>query len=249
MSTTPLTDAITALTTYSNTVTGASDTTLSDAVGTLVAGYGGGGGNPEDYAKGLEPSGDIVLTGNNPLISYGIAGRSRITSITIPTATRLSNGTAGYLIVDNGGSFTVYAPLVTSLTAYAIANNSGLTAVSLPSINGSLASNNLRANSNLEIADIGEATNFTSNCFYGGSKLKKLILRKADAICTLGNTSALAGTPFASGGSGGTVYVPSALISSYQVATNWSTLYNAGTCTFVALEGSPYESTSWIEGD
>lgn len=43
MSTTPLTDAINALTTYSNTVTGASDTTLSDAVATLAAGYGGGG--------------------------------------------------------------------------------------------------------------------------------------------------------------------------------------------------------------
>lgn len=41
---TPLTDAINALTTYANSVTGASDTTLSDAVDTLVDGYGGGGG-------------------------------------------------------------------------------------------------------------------------------------------------------------------------------------------------------------
>lgn len=45
MSTTPLTDAIEALTRYANETTGASDTTLSDAVGTLVAGYGGGGGS------------------------------------------------------------------------------------------------------------------------------------------------------------------------------------------------------------
>lgn len=43
--TTPLTDAINALTQYANETTGASDTTLSDAVGTLVAGYGGGGGS------------------------------------------------------------------------------------------------------------------------------------------------------------------------------------------------------------
>lgn len=40
----PLTDAINALTTYANTVTGASDTTLSEAVATLANGYGGGGG-------------------------------------------------------------------------------------------------------------------------------------------------------------------------------------------------------------
>lgn len=62
MSTTPLTDAINALTQYANETTGASDTTLSDAVGTLVAGYGGGGsmgglGNmvdvsDQDYAFG-----------------------------------------------------------------------------------------------------------------------------------------------------------------------------------------------------
>ena len=39
---TPLTDGINALTTYANEVTGAEDTTLSDAVGRLCEGYGGG---------------------------------------------------------------------------------------------------------------------------------------------------------------------------------------------------------------
>ena len=42
---TPLTDAINALTRYANETTGASDTTLSDAVATLVEGYGQGGGS------------------------------------------------------------------------------------------------------------------------------------------------------------------------------------------------------------
>lgn len=41
---TPLTDAINALTTYANEVTGKSDTTLSAAVGSLADGYGGVGG-------------------------------------------------------------------------------------------------------------------------------------------------------------------------------------------------------------
>lgn len=55
MSTTPLTDAINALTQYANETTGASDTNLSDAVGTLVAGYGGGGGSvlPDGYTQML----------------------------------------------------------------------------------------------------------------------------------------------------------------------------------------------------
>ena len=59
MAGTPLTDAINALTTYANTVTSASDTTLSDAVATLAAGYGGGGGGA--FAK-LD---EITLTANS----------------------------------------------------------------------------------------------------------------------------------------------------------------------------------------
>lgn len=43
----PLTTAIEALTTYANSVTGASDQTLSEAVATLASGYGGGGGGLE----------------------------------------------------------------------------------------------------------------------------------------------------------------------------------------------------------
>lgn len=48
---TPLTDRINALTAYSNQKTGASDTTLSDAVTRLVAGYGGGASLPSIISK------------------------------------------------------------------------------------------------------------------------------------------------------------------------------------------------------
>ena len=50
-STTPLTDAISALTTYANTVTGASDTDLSSAVATLASGYGTGGNGDIDLSN------------------------------------------------------------------------------------------------------------------------------------------------------------------------------------------------------
>ena len=64
-STTPLTDAINALTTYANTVTSASDTTLSDAVATLAAGYGGGGGTGEDYLM-------FTYTPSSTVVSFDI---------------------------------------------------------------------------------------------------------------------------------------------------------------------------------
>lgn len=70
--------------------------------------------------------------------------------------------------------------------------------------------------------------------------LTTLVFRST-TVCKLANANAFNGTPFASGGAGGTVYVPQALIESYQTATNWSTLYAYGTCNFVAIEGSEYE--------
>jgi hypothetical protein len=57
----------------------------------------------------------------------------------------------------------------------------------------------------------------------------------------MANKKVFDGTPFASGGTGGTVYVPQALITEYQNNTNWSALYAQGTCNFVAIEGSEYE--------
>lgn len=59
----PLTDAINALTTYANSVTGKTppDTTLSDAVATLASGYGGGS---DPYH--LATSEDLVITNGSP---------------------------------------------------------------------------------------------------------------------------------------------------------------------------------------
>lgn len=56
---TPLTDAINALTTYANGVTGASDTNLSDAVHTLADGYGQGGG-AETVTLTINDDGGVV---------------------------------------------------------------------------------------------------------------------------------------------------------------------------------------------
>lgn len=57
----PLTDAIQALTRYANETTGASDQTLSEAVGTLVAGYGQGG----DSGIQILSEGTFIGSGNN----------------------------------------------------------------------------------------------------------------------------------------------------------------------------------------
>ena len=82
-----------------------------------------------------------------------------------------------------------------------------------------------------------------ANC----SALKTLILRRASGVVSLANLYAIDGSPFASGKSGGTLYVPSALIASYQAATNWSTILGYTNNSIVAIEGSIYE-TQYADG-
>ena len=91
------------------------------------------------------------------------------------------------------------------------------------------------------------------------SQLKSNLIRDAGAsVLILRDTSivALAGTSvfdrskFASGGTGGTIYIPKSLYdhlgdgtsSDYRAATNWSTVYGYGTITWAKIEGSQYEN-------
>lgn len=128
---------------------------------------------------------------------------------------------------------------VANIGAYAFYQCLALRNVNLPSVTliGDTAFGFCSA---LESAKLPSVVRIDSSAFYGCSVLKTIILR-SDTVCSLSGIYAFYDTPFASNGTGGTVYVPSALISQYQNATNWSTLYAAGTCNFVAIEGSEYE--------
>lgn len=94
---------------------------------------------------------------------------------------------------------------------------------------------------NLKIVDFGVAVNFTRTFAFSNCNSFDTLILRGDTVSTLSNINNFDGGAFASGKSGGTIYVPSALVESYKTATNWSALYNAGRCNFVAIEGSEYE--------
>ena len=133
---------------------------------------------------------------------------------------------------------SIVFPLLTALNPYSFTYTK-LTEAAFPSAAAvyiyALANNSL-----LERVILPKAAEIGANAFRQCAKLSTLVLGNTEGVCTLGGTNAFYGTPFASGGSGGTVYVPEALIGSYQEATNWSTLYAAGSCSFQAIEGSEY---------
>ena len=102
--------------------------------------------------------------------------------------------------------------------------------------------------SNLEAVDVGNAYGwrFEVENFAQCSKLATLIIRK-NAVIAIQNVNVLLDTPFASSGTGGTLYVPQSLISDYQSATNWSTILGYANNSIQAIEGSIYE-TQYADG-
>lgn len=85
----------------------------------------------------------------------------------------------------------------------------------------------------LKKVDIGEKlASIDGNTFYNCSSLATLIIRKT-TLCKLSSTTAFNGSLINSGS--GYIYVPKALISKYQAATNWVRLKNQ----FRAIEDYP----------
>lgn len=195
---------------------------------------GGGGGDIDALIDGSLTS----ITSNATSIRMNIFnGSTALVSASFPEATSI--GTTAFQ--NCTGLTSISLPKVTSGGSQCLRGCTGLTSLTFPKMTDHGASM-FYGCSNLEIIDFGAVGSLASGVFTNCSKLKTIILRKTSVV-TLAAVAAFTGTPFSSGGTGGTVYVPSSLISSYQTASNWSTLYasGSGTVTFTAIEGSQYE--------
>lgn len=229
-----------------NSKTGESDTTLTDAVQTLVDGYGQGGGGGEWTTDGIatntQPSGDLVIT-SNYIDQSAFSRKNNITSIRSTTVTALYTGACMYCT----GLLTVFLPNVTTNRNDTLSYCSAMKTAVIRTIAGYAYV--FRYDTKLETVDIftGSLGSYTFNhC----PALSKLILR-SNTIQALGNINAFTvDTPFKSGGSGGTIYIPKALYDhlgdgsalDYKAATNWSTIDGYGTITWAQIEGSVYEN-------
>ena len=178
----------------------------------------------DDIASNSKPSGDVVLTGTS-IASYAFAYRK---------------GT---------NTWTVEGASVTTLGENAFRECTYLTSVKFPSLTSQHATGyTFYGCSRLALVDWG-LCNVPGNTFVNCSSLKTLILRKSSAIQTCASTSVFNGTPFKSGGTGGTIYIPKALYDhlgdgsslDYKSATNWATYDGYGTITWAQIEGSIYE--------
>ena len=130
---------------------------------------------------------------------------------------------------------TANFPAAIYIGSYAFESCSSLTTVDFP-VATSIGDSAFVFCSALTTADFPAATSIGVIAFDSCGALKSLLLR-GNNVCTLTDKNAFNSTPIQSGT--GYIYVPSALIEQYKVATNWST-YAA---QFRALENYTVDGT------
>lgn len=198
----------------------------------------GGGDNIEKMLTSTLYSYSSDISGG--LLENAFYKVQNLASISFPNITRL-----------NGGCFyeafqlsSVNCPKVKTIWGTnTFRGCNSLETIVLPELVTVLASGGTFFSAGIKTADLGQVheNGFDNNFFYN-CPLTTLILRYTGGVCQLKSVMAFRDTPFKDGGTGGTLYVPSALISSYQSATNWSTILGYANNQILPIEGSQYEN-------
>lgn len=208
------------------TENGTHDVTAYASVNVNVAGSGG------DPTALLDAALTNTLTSIDSnvtsIVAYACRGLSKLKTVNLPNATSIGTYAFYYCTILNN----INAPKVTSLGTYAFYNCDKLPNVNFP-LATTIPSQCFYSCSVLTKADFDAAKSVAASAFAYCESLTALILRRSDAICTLANKNAFVDTPIASGT--GYIYVPSALVASYQANSVWKT-YAA---QFRAIEDYP----------
>lgn len=125
----------------------------------------------------------------------------------------------------------VILPKLENAFEYSFARCNILETLDLPSLKG--AANYMCVNCSSLKTFKGSMYSIPLGIFQGCGLLENIYLYRNDrnTICALDNINGLP----ASASHHITIHVPNDLITSYQTATNWSTLYNNGYISFVAI--------------
>ena len=243
------------LITAANTVTGESDTTLTDAVQTLVDGYGQGGGGwtTDGIASKTEPNGAITISSSVETIqNRAFFEYQGITEVTIEGDPYIGGNAfqnCRNIETLNTPNLTKFKSGYYNSSTYTFQGCSKLKGVVFPSYaaNSGIDSYVFQNCTALTYADFKDVNKIGGADVFTNTGLNVLVIRRTSGVATLQSTNNFNSSPFASNGTGGTLYVPSALISSYQSATNWSTLLGYTNNQILPIEGSYYE-THYADG-
>ena len=223
-------------------------------IGGIIGTYAGGVDYLENRVVANNGSTPYAYENNNitQLVECAFAYDLNLTSFSSTSVTRFVSGSDNKTFYNCTNLLTVNIPNLETLCSNCFADCRNLQTVNLPKVNfmqNSTFSNcrqlttiNMFENytdtiktycfyycTSLQNINIHNSTSIGSNVFGYCSALTDITITKT-SVCTLSATNA-----FANIGHTVTIHVPSSLIASYQTATNWSTLYNNGDVTFVAI--------------
>lgn len=212
---------------------------LADGIMTTGTGVGG------DICDSGWPTG-AVISNVVSVRDSALYGRIGIQSIELPEC--LSLGASSFFGCTSLVSFKAPKAAIGQYSARCFQGCTSLEVISLPSQKAMYGWTFLNCSA-LRAVDLGELCTDVNGTetFKNDVVLNVIILRHKDGITSLSGIGGFDNTPFASGGSGGTLYVPQALISSYQNATNWSTILGYTNNQILPIEGSIYE-TQYADG-
>lgn len=183
-----------------NNTTGNTDATLTNAVASLIAGFGTGGNEIVQFIENK-----ITNFSNEELTAipdYGLAGKSNMQSLYIPN------------VVSVGGFVFEGCDAITEIHF-----EKHITFESEPQVFFSL-----RGAKNAVKIEFNDGFTFSKNSqyiFYNMANLKAVIIR-GNNVSQLNNSNHFNGSSIANGT--GYVYVPAVLVDQYKAATNWVTI-------------------------
>lgn len=242
------------LTIFGKTFTDVKGIKATDTDGNEVV-YGGGY-SIDDIARNVEPSGEVTI--NTTGISTNAFRNKPITRVHAPRVTWVQAGAfsgSGLtriesedlpLVAELIGAFEdakslTYVKLTSAISkfGYSFRNCTNLEEAYFPNSVGDI-DRVCYGCTKLTVMDCGSGKISHTSAFYNCNSLRTLVLRKKDGVQTLASWSKNCLGGIYSNPSESEIYVPSALIASYQADSKWSLAYNAGV-TFKPIEGSEYE--------
>lgn len=242
------------------------DTVAADKLLSAYTAHGADGEPITGTSTAIVPSGTKSITENGTGIdvaqyaSVDVAvsgGRDYLAEICNGTITRLDDKNITNMSISlfrgyTKSSLTVFLENCKTLSGAYCFGGSGVKNVVLPSLEKVTSAGWFFNGAGTIKLDIGEnfsteSAGIRNNSFNGATALNVLVLRKTSSIVPLQNINVFTNTPFASGKAGGTLYVPSSLISSYQSATNWSTILGYSNNQIKSIESTHTDQTAPID--
>ena len=212
--------------------------TVGDMAQAVLDISSGGEWTTKGLADGSEPNGDLDLEDCTTIAPYAFAHHNNFTSVAGYSVSVIHL----YAFQGCSGLQRISFPNIESAWEGAgmFADCTALTSVDLPKLK-SVANLVFARCRNLQFLDFPSLQRLNySGVMRDCNKLNTLILRHSAVVPINGDV--FANTPF-TGYQGQTadLYVPQALISEYENATNWSALFANGYISIHAIEGSQYE--------